>query len=177
MRERILQEPELYLKTQRPLEVEANSSAAEMERDLDMAVALLQRVSRRLNAALPEMDGPQQQQARGRVERARRELNRTSERMQQQQETKHADSGATQRDSGDERATNQPARDITHTAALTPAHRQVLRSKSTLVPEIQCPEKAEPYRQQILDLLVNCKGNLVRVHEELTASGVVLSRL
>jgi ParB family chromosome partitioning protein len=122
VRERILQEPELYLKTQRPLEVEANSSAAELERDLDMAVALLQRVSRRLNAALPEMDGPQQQQARGRVERARRELNRISERMQQQQETKHADSGATQRDSGDERAANQPARDIAHPAALTPDH-------------------------------------------------------
>jgi len=123
VRERILQEPELYLKTQRPLEVEANnSSAAEMERDLDMAVALLQRVSRRLNAALPEMDGTQQEQARGRVERARRELNRISERMQQQQENKHADSGATQRDSGDERAANQPARDISHPPALTPDH-------------------------------------------------------
>ena len=121
VRERILQEPELYLKTQRPLEVEANSSAAEMARDLDMAVALLQRVGRRLNAALPEMDGPQQQQARGRIERARRELNRISERIEQQ-ETKHADSGATQRDSGDERAANQPARDIAHTAAVTPDH-------------------------------------------------------
>jgi transposase len=53
--------------------------------------------------------------------------------------------------------------------------RQVLRSKSTLVPEIQRPEKAEPYRQQILDLLANCKGNLVRVHEELIASGAALS--
>ena len=53
--------------------------------------------------------------------------------------------------------------------------RQVLRSKSTLVPEIQRPEKAEPYRQQILELLANCKGNLVRVHEELTASGATLS--
>jgi transposase len=51
----------------------------------------------------------------------------------------------------------------------------VLRSKSTLVPEIQRPEKAEPYRQQILELLANCKGNLVRVHEELTASGATLS--
>jgi transposase len=53
--------------------------------------------------------------------------------------------------------------------------RQVLRSNSTLVPEIQRPEKAEPYRQQILDLLGTCKGNLVRVHEELTASGALLS--
>src|SRR5450432_2533041 len=53
--------------------------------------------------------------------------------------------------------------------------RQVLRSKSTQVPEIQRAEKAEPYRQQILDLLSTCKGNLVRVHEELTASGAQLS--
>jgi hypothetical protein len=53
--------------------------------------------------------------------------------------------------------------------------RKVLRSNSTNVPEIQRAEKAEPYRQQILDLLVSCKGNLVRVHEELTAGGAALS--
>src|SRR5450759_3486066 len=53
--------------------------------------------------------------------------------------------------------------------------RKVLRSNSTSVPEIQRAEKAEPYRQQILDLLIPCKGNLVRVHEELAASGAVLS--
>ena len=53
--------------------------------------------------------------------------------------------------------------------------RKVLRANSTNVPEIQRAEKAEPYRQQILDLLASCKGNLVRVHEELTAGGAVLS--
>src|SRR5215212_7967539 len=53
--------------------------------------------------------------------------------------------------------------------------RKVLRENSTNVPEIQRAEKAEPYRQQILDLLVTCKGNLVRVHEELTAGSAVLS--
>ena len=53
--------------------------------------------------------------------------------------------------------------------------RKVLQSNSTSVPEIERPEKAEPYRQQILDLLASCKGNLVRVHEELTASGAALS--
>ena len=53
--------------------------------------------------------------------------------------------------------------------------RQVLRSNSTLVPEIHRAEKAEPYRQQVLDLLSTCKGNLVRVHEELTAGGASLS--
>ena len=55
------------------------------------------------------------------------------------------------------------------------AVRQVLRSKSTAVPELQRPEKAEPYRQQILELFDRCKGNLVRVHEELREGGAELS--
>jgi hypothetical protein len=37
------------------------------------------------------------------------------------------------------------------------------------------PEKAEPYRQMILDLFPVCKGNLVRVHEDLVAAGADLS--
>jgi transposase len=53
--------------------------------------------------------------------------------------------------------------------------RKVLRSNSSNVPEIQRAEKAEPYREQILELLTSCKGNLVRVHEELVAGGAVLS--
>ena len=36
-------------------------------------------------------------------------------------------------------------------------------------------EKAEPYRQQILEEWANCKGNLVRVHEELAAGGAEIS--
>jgi hypothetical protein len=43
------------------------------------------------------------------------------------------------------------------------------------VPELHRPEKAEPYRQQILELFDRCKGNLVRVHEELLAAGAGLS--
>jgi transposase len=53
--------------------------------------------------------------------------------------------------------------------------RKVLRSNSTQVPEIQRAEKAEPYRRQILDLCISCKGYLVRVHEDLKASGAQLS--
>jgi hypothetical protein len=40
---------------------------------------------------------------------------------------------------------------------------------------MQRAEKAEPYRQQILELFDQCKGNLVRVHEELVAGGAELS--
>jgi transposase len=53
--------------------------------------------------------------------------------------------------------------------------RKVLRSQSSDVPPLIRPEKAEPFRQQILEQLANCKGNLVRVHEELVASGMTLS--
>src|SRR5208337_4059962 len=40
--------------------------------------------------------------------------------------------------------------------------RKVLRSNSPQVPALQRAEKAEPYRQQILELLPRCKGNLTR---------------
>jgi len=53
--------------------------------------------------------------------------------------------------------------------------RRVLRSSSMEVPELVRPEKAEPYRQQILELVHQCKGNLVRVHEELASGGAELS--
>jgi transposase len=56
-----------------------------------------------------------------------------------------------------------------------PTVRKVLRSKAAQVPELHRPEKAEPYRERILELFSNCKGNLVRVHEELVAGGVELS--
>lgn len=55
------------------------------------------------------------------------------------------------------------------------AVRKVLRSNSTAVPEVQRAEKAEPYRQQILELFDKCKGNLVRVHEDLVAAGAEMS--
>jgi hypothetical protein len=43
------------------------------------------------------------------------------------------------------------------------------------VPKIERAEKAAPFRQQILELLQQCKGNLVRVHEELVAGGAEFS--
>jgi transposase len=51
----------------------------------------------------------------------------------------------------------------------------VIRSGSTDVPLLLRREKADPHRQQILELYASCKGNLVRVHEELRADGIELS--
>jgi Helix-turn-helix domain of resolvase len=53
--------------------------------------------------------------------------------------------------------------------------KKVLRSGHAAVPLIERAEKCEPYRQQILELLSSCKGNLVRVLEELSAQGANLS--
>jgi ParB family chromosome partitioning protein len=66
-RERILAEPELFLKTQRQPPA-ARPAAAGLERDLELAVAILHRASRQLAEALPEMDGRQQEQAQGQIE-------------------------------------------------------------------------------------------------------------
>ena len=55
------------------------------------------------------------------------------------------------------------------------AVRTVLATGTPSVPPIDRAEKAEPYRAEILELLARCKGNLVRVHEELLAQGATLS--
>ena len=55
------------------------------------------------------------------------------------------------------------------------AVREVLRAGSAEVPRIERPEAAAPYREAILELYASCKGNLVRVHEELVASGADFS--
>jgi transposase len=53
--------------------------------------------------------------------------------------------------------------------------KRVLRDGRAEVPPLERAEKAEPYRAQIVELFVTCKGNLVRVHEELCAAGAVVS--
>jgi transposase len=55
------------------------------------------------------------------------------------------------------------------------AVRDVLRSGTEIVPTLVREEKATAYRDQIVELYPRCKGNLVRVHEELMASGAQLS--
>lgn len=55
------------------------------------------------------------------------------------------------------------------------AVKRVLASRSAAPPPLARVELAEPYREQILALYDACKGNLVRVHEELVAQGARLS--
>jgi ParB family chromosome partitioning protein len=120
VRERILAEPELFLKTQRPPPGVKPGAVEQVERDLEMALAILRRAGRRLNEALPEMNAAQQEQAQREIESARRELNRMAERIGKEQEAKHAEPGAASRDSGVARATSEQARDRAHPAGVAP---------------------------------------------------------
>src|SRR5580700_1540083 len=110
VRERILTEPELFLKTQRQPPA-SKPAAVELQRDLEMAVAILHRASRRLGEALPEMDGPQREQARRKIESARGELDRLAQRIRKEAEAKHAEPSATNHDFGTEHAGSDQARD------------------------------------------------------------------
>jgi hypothetical protein len=53
------------------------------------------------------------------------------------------------------------------------AVKTVLADGRAAPPPLERAQKAEPHRDDILALYMECKGNLVRVHEELTARGLV----
>lgn len=55
------------------------------------------------------------------------------------------------------------------------AVRDVVICGSSVVPILNRTEQYTAYREEILDLYHRCKGNLVRVHEELSAKGAKLS--
>jgi len=55
------------------------------------------------------------------------------------------------------------------------AVRDVLEAGSSTVPALARPEAPEPFRDEILAQYAACRGNLVRVHEELLARGADFS--
>jgi len=117
VRERILAEPELFLKTQRQLPA-SRPAAAGVERDLEMAVAILRRTGRRLAAALPEMDDLRQEQAQRQIASARQELERMATRIGKEQGAQHVEPSPTNRDSGTEREGSEQTRDRTRAAVV-----------------------------------------------------------
>jgi ParB family chromosome partitioning protein len=118
VRERILAEPELFLKTQQQT-LAGKPAAVAFARELEMAIALLHRAGQRLSEALPEMDDRQQEQAQRQLESARREIDRMAERIGKEQEPTHAEPGTTHRDSGTGREAGEHARDRTRAATVT----------------------------------------------------------
>jgi len=118
VRERILNEPELFLKTQRQPQAAKPAAAEQIERDLEMALAILRRAGRKLTEALPEMNAAQQEQAQREIESARRELNRMTERIGKEKEVRHAEPGAANGHSGVTREGGEPTRDLERAAGI-----------------------------------------------------------
>ncbi len=119
-RQRILAEPELFLKTQRQAPPRDATPAAGLQRDLEMAAAILSRAHRRLAEALPEMGGAQQQNAQRQIESARRELDRIAEQIGKEQRVEHAEPSPTHHDSGTAHAGSGQARDCARAGHLPP---------------------------------------------------------
>jgi ParB family chromosome partitioning protein len=118
VRERILAEPELFLKTQRQAPFTKPAAVEQVERDLEMALAILRRAGRRLTEALPEMNAAQQEQTQSQIESARRELNRMADRIGKEQEPKHAEPGAANHHYGTEGEGGEQPRDRARTEGV-----------------------------------------------------------
>ena len=103
IRKRILDDPELFFKTQRQAQEKAPAgTGAELLRDLEMVVAIVNRAQRRLaGAAATELDDQQSRAARHQIERIQNQLRRIEEEIQPEKKS-HVEPSATHHDSGTE---------------------------------------------------------------------------
>jgi len=99
MRQRILDDPALFFKTQRQEKAPAGP-AAELIRDLEMVSAIVHRARRRLaGAGAEELDRQQRAAAGQLIERIEKQLQRIDEKLSPEQ-APHVEPSTTQRDSG-----------------------------------------------------------------------------
>ncbi len=119
IRQRVLDQPELFLKAQRQ-EPKAAAAGAELLRDLEMALAIVNRASRRLaGAAGAEIDRQQRRAARQQIDRLQGQLHRLAGKIPQEQEP-HVESSTTHHDSGTAHTGSEQTRDCTGVGNLPP---------------------------------------------------------
>jgi hypothetical protein len=83
IRKRILDDPELFFKTQRQAQEKAPAgTVAELLRDLEIVVAIVSRAQRRLAGAALDMDHRQSKAARQQIDRIQSQLRRIDEEIQ-----------------------------------------------------------------------------------------------
>lgn len=106
-------QPQLFLKTQRVSTDEPPLPAiAQVERDLDVTLAILRRARRRLRGVTVELDREQCRQLHGTIRRAEEELGRLGTMIPQaRQGGEDVESESADRDSGVGRPGSEPARD------------------------------------------------------------------
>lgn len=111
IRQRLLDQPELFFKVQRQVEPKASAApGAELLRDLEMVAAIVNRATRRVAGATAEMNGSQLENARCQIERIQNQLRRMDGRIQQEQ-APHVEPSATHHDSGTERSGSEQTPD------------------------------------------------------------------
>jgi ParB family chromosome partitioning protein len=112
VRVRLLDEPQLFLKTQREHAVDPPTPAmVELGRDLEVVVAIARRANRRLSGATVELDMAQCAETHRKIDRALEELGRLAAKIPHQQGAEDVEPEPTSRDSGTEYATGEHARD------------------------------------------------------------------
>src|SRR5438309_1466503 len=95
IRQRLLDEPELFFKAQRQEAKSSTTAAAELLRDLEMVAAIVSRAQRRLaGAAATELDHQQREAARQQIHRMEKQLQRIDEKLLLETET-HVEPSAT----------------------------------------------------------------------------------
>ena len=135
IRKRILEDPGLFFKTQRQTQEKSPAGVgAELLRDLEMVVAIVNRAQRRLTgAAATELDGQQLRAAQHQTKKSYRRRNRMLSQAQRTTILELSTQGVSKRE-------------IARVLGVSRvAVRKVLRSNSTEVPELQRAEKAEPH--------------------------------
>jgi ParB/RepB/Spo0J family partition protein len=112
IRQRILDDPELFFKTQRQAQEKAPAgTGAELLRDLEMIAAIVNRAHRRLaGAAATELDHQQSNTVRHQIERIQNQLRRIDETILPEKKP-HVEPSATHHDSGTECAASGQTRD------------------------------------------------------------------
>jgi ParB family chromosome partitioning protein len=119
IRQRLLEQPQLFLKTQRETEPQAaRSSLQELLRDLEMIAAIAHRANRRVSrdpAEFERMDGEQSEQVRHQLDLALQELRRLAVRIPQEakpaKEQEHVESKSANHDSGTACSGSEETRD------------------------------------------------------------------
>jgi ParB/RepB/Spo0J family partition protein len=113
IRKRILQDPELFFKTQRQALEKASGTGAELLRDLEMVVTIVNRAQQRLaGAAAAELDCQQSRAARHQIERIQNQLRRIDEEILPEKKP-HVEPSATHHDSGTEHTGSEQTGDRT----------------------------------------------------------------
>jgi ParB/RepB/Spo0J family partition protein len=105
VRKRILDDPELFFKAQRQAQEQAPAgTGAELLRDLEMVMAIVNRAQRRLAGdAVTELDEQQAKAACYQIDRIQKQLHRIDEEIQPEKKP-HVEPGATHHDTGVEHA-------------------------------------------------------------------------